>query len=75
MTLINSILARVMPFLPKWVVRPFAKPYVAGEKTQDVLTVVQNLNQDGFSSTIDILGEFIKTKDEALQIRKHYSGK
>ena len=73
MTLINSILARVMPFLPKWVVRPFAKPYVAGEKTQDVLTVVQNLNQDGFSSTIDILGEFIKNKEEAIQIRKQYS--
>ena len=49
-----------MQLLPKWSVKPFAKPYVAGIKTYEVLNVVKSLNKDGFSATVDILGEFVK---------------
>ena len=49
MTLINSLFAKIMPILPRWSVKPFAKPYVAGEKIQDVANVVKNLNHKGFS--------------------------
>ena len=48
-----------MQLLPKWSIKPFAKPYVAGIKTDEVLNVVKSLNKDGFSATVDILGEFV----------------
>ena len=72
MTLINSLFAKIMPILPRWSVKPFAKPYVAGEKIQDVTNVVKNLNHKGFSATIDILGEFVESKDEATEVRNQY---
>ena len=72
MTLINSLFAKIMPILPRWSVKPFAKPYVAGEKIQDVTSVVKNLNHKGFSATIDILGEFVESKDEATEVRNQY---
>ena len=72
MTLINSLFAKIMPILPRWSVKPFAKRYVAGEKIQDVTNVVKNLNHKGFSATIDILGEFVESKDEATEVRNQY---
>ena len=62
-----------MQLLPKWSVKPFAKPYVAGIKTYEVLNVVKSLNKDGFSATVDILGEFVSNKDEAIQVKNEYS--
>lgn len=73
MSLINSLFAKIMPILPRWAVKPFAKPYVAGEKIQDVTNVVKNLNHNGFSATIDILGEFVDSKEEAIEVRNQYS--
>ena len=31
MSLIHKSIAIIMPYLPKWFAKPFAKPYVAGE--------------------------------------------
>ena len=62
-----------MQLLPKWSIKPFAKPYVAGIKTYEVLNVVKSLNKDGFSATVDILGEFVSNKDEAIQVKNEYS--
>ena len=62
-----------MQLLPKWSVKPFAKPYVAGIKTDEVLNVVKSLNKNGFSATVDILGEFVSNKDEAIQVKNEYS--
>ena len=73
MSIINSLFAKIMPILPRWAVKPFAKPYVAGEKIQDVTNVVKNLNHNGFSATIDILGEFVDSKEEAIEVRNQYS--
>ena len=65
MFLINSLLATIMHYLPKSLVRPFAKPYVAGENINSVIKTVKKLNDDGFSTTIDILGEFVNSEEEA----------
>ena len=61
-----------MSHLPKWAAKPFAKPYVAGESTDEVLEIVEDLNSSGFSATIDILGEFVENKDGAKSVRKQY---
>jgi hypothetical protein len=56
MEITNSLLATIMPYLPKFFVRPFAKPYVAGESIDSVIKIAKKLNDNGFSTTLDILG-------------------
>ena len=73
MEMINSLLATIMPYLPKFFVRPFAKPYVAGESIDSVIKIAKKLNDNGFSTTLDILGEFVNSKEEANKIKNSYS--
>ena len=73
MEIINSLLATIMPYLPKFFVRPFAKPYVAGESIDSVIKIAKKLNDNGFSTTLDILGEFVNSKEEANKIKNAYS--
>ena len=62
--MINQLIASTIPALPKWFVRFFSGPYVAGETIEDALAHVQKINNSGFAATIDILGEHT-TKIEA----------
>ena len=73
MAFINTVFAYFMQFLPKWFVKPFAKPYVAGVKIDEVLDVAKNLNDKGFSTTIDILGEFVNDEKGAIKVKNQYS--
>jgi len=73
MEMINSLLATIMPYLPKFFVKPFAKPYVAGESIDSVIKIAKKLNDNGFSTTLDILGEFVNSKEEANKIKNAYS--
>ena len=57
MTIFDSIITNSIPHLPKWVAKPFSKPYVAGETVEEALSEIRHLNSKGFSATIDILGE------------------
>ena len=72
MNLINAILVNLLSYLPKWMVKPFASPYVAGEIIDDVITTVKALNDKGFIATVDILGEHVHSKEESYQIRDEY---
>ena len=73
MEITNSLLATIMPYLPKFFIRPFAKPYVAGESIDSVIKIAKKLNDNGFSTTLDILGEFVNSKEEANKIKNAYS--
>ena len=55
--LLNSLLTATVPFLPRWIVRPFALPYVAGETIDEALQAAEAVSREGFSVTLDILGE------------------
>ncbi len=72
MSWINSSLAALMPVLPKWTVKPFAKPYVAGENLKTAISHVSLLNDQGFDTTLDILGEHIQTSEKGRHVRDRY---
>lgn len=72
MKFINLILVKILSYLPKWVVKPFASPYVAGITVEDAVNVVKKLNEKGFVATIDILGEHVHSKEESFRIRDEY---
>ena len=53
----NKIIAHCIPILPKAIIKKFAMQYVAGENSKDALNIVKKINNNGFSTTLDILGE------------------
>ena len=66
------MLASVLHLMPKWIARPFAKPYVAGETSDEALVQIKTINDRGFSATIDILGEHVTNIDKARSITNQY---
>ncbi len=66
MSLFNLLVSRTIMHVPGPIVGFFAKGYIAGEQLGDAVNVVKRLNAKGMMATIDILGEFIKQKDEAV---------
>ena len=66
------MLVSVLHLMPKWIARPFAKPYVAGETSDEALVQVKKINDRGFSATIDILGEHVTNIDKARSITNQY---
>ena len=73
MSLINSFFISTISILPKWIAKPFATPYVAGETEDEVAKHIKSLNNKGMSATVDILGEHTLSKKIAREITTQYS--
>jgi proline dehydrogenase len=71
-SIINSLIILIITQLPKSIVQLFAGKYVAGENHKTALGVVKSLNNQGFSVTIDILGEHVKDILESQQVTSEY---
>ena len=63
---------RLLPAVPKPVVRRISERYIAGEGLDDAVRVVRRLNDEGKLATIDVLGEEITNPDEAHAIADAY---
>lgn len=66
MSHINNLIVTVVQLLPKSIVRLFSNRYIAGDTIQDAVRVTSDLNKKGICSTIDVLGESITTREEAI---------
>jgi len=66
---LNFLIVNFVKLLPKPIVRIFASKYIAGEKLSDAVRVVKELNSKGIFATMDVLGEAIQNKNEALQAK------
>lgn len=66
MSLINELIVSFVQLLPKFIVKKFSNRYIAGDSLQDAVHVVQELNKKGIYATVDVLGEAISTKEEAI---------
>lgn len=66
MSLFNFLVSKTIMHVPGPIVGFFAKGYIAGDSLSDAVKTTRDLNEKGMMATIDILGESIKTKDEAL---------
>ncbi len=67
MSFLDKLVVMVLPLAPKALVKRFARRYVAGETMDEMLATVRRFNEAGMLATVDVLGEFIHHKDEALQ--------
>ena len=70
MSIINQLVVKSLPLVPKPLVRYFANRYIAGETLADAVKCVRQINAEGACATLDVLGEDIFTKEEAVASRK-----
>lgn len=68
----NKMIAAMLPYFPQNFVWIFSKRYVAGKTLAEAIRECKNLNAQGIRITMDVLGEFIKTLDEAEANKKEY---
>jgi proline dehydrogenase len=72
LTLLDRALVRVLPAVPRPVVRIFSDRYIAGVELADACRVVKRLNERGKKATIDVLGEEITRAEDARAIASEY---
>jgi proline dehydrogenase len=72
LALLDRALVRLLPAVPRPVVRRIADRYIAGEEIDDAVATVSELNAEGKTATIDVLGEEIHNAEEAQQIVDAY---
>ncbi len=51
---------------------PFAKRFIAGEDRQTAIKNIKSLYDQGFLCTVDVLGESVHTKEQALAAKNEY---
>ncbi len=69
MSYINQLIVSVTELMPKSVVGFFSRRYIAGEKMEDAVRVVKDLNSRGIHATMDVLGESVNNKEEAVEAK------
>jgi proline dehydrogenase len=70
--LIDRAIATTLPMVPRPLVRHFAERYMAGETLDDAVATVRGLNEAGMMATVDVLGEFVRTPEEAAAAVAEY---
>jgi proline dehydrogenase len=68
----NKLIAAILPYFPKKFIWIFSKSYISGETIDDAMRVSKELNSKNIKVTLDVLGEFIKTLDEAKSNKEEY---
>jgi proline dehydrogenase len=71
-SLLDKTIVRLLPAVPKPVVRRLSSRYIAGPALADARRVVAQLNAQGKLATVDVLGEEITNPSEARSIARAY---
>jgi len=72
MSFLDRFISATLPIVPKAVVGLIASRYIAGETLEDAVRTVKELNASGYKTTVDVLGEFVDSREEALSHVKFY---
>jgi len=70
--MLNKFIAAILPYFPKKFIWIFSRSYISGESIDDAMRVSHDLNSKKIKVTLDILGEFINTPEEAESNKKEY---
>jgi proline dehydrogenase len=71
--ILDRAIARLLPAVPKPIVQKVSERYIAGTDLEDACRVVKDLNVAGKMATIDVLGEEVSSREEALEIAQAYN--
>jgi len=66
----HNLLIRTVQAMPENIVWLFSKKYIAGKTLQSAVDTVKDLNSKGIDATLDVLGESVNTKEEAVDAKE-----
>ena len=72
MRVLDSVIARTLPFIPRRLVWRVARRYIAGLELEDAARVIEDLSRRGLRSTVDVLGENVTGREETIGAREAY---
>ena len=73
MAVLDKVVSGVLlPLVPKGVAKKFASRYVPGEMLEDALAAARKMNALGMCATLDILGEYSTTLNDAIGAADEY---
>ena len=72
MAVLDYLISRSLPFVPRPLVRAFSRRYIAGAALEDAVRVVRELNNAGYMATLDVLGESVDRRELAEAAVKEY---
>jgi proline dehydrogenase len=65
-SMLSNLIVKLMPLVPKPIIRNISQRYIAGDLLADAIATARRLQDDeGARSTIDVLGEFVETRERA----------
>ena len=70
--LLDRAIVRLLPAVPRPVVQMLSSRYIAGPELKDARATVRRLNAARKMATIDVLGEEVRTREEAAAIVRAY---
>jgi proline dehydrogenase len=70
--IVDRTVVRLLPAIPKPIVRKVSNRYIAGETLEDACRVVSRLNGAGKMATIDVLGEHHETPEQTRELVREY---
>jgi len=68
----NKSIAAILPYFPKKLIWIFSRPYISGELIEDAIRASMEMNNKNMKTTLDVLGEFITTLEEAELNKMEY---
>jgi len=71
-TIIDRAIVRALPAVPRQVVKRLSSRYIAGTTLAEACDVVRELNSQGKHATLDVLGEEVTLREEAIGLRDAY---
>jgi len=71
-TIIDRAIVRALPAVPRRVVKRLSSRYIAGTTLAEACDVVRELNSQGKEATLDVLGEEVTLREEAIGLRDAY---
>lgn len=70
--MLNRLLVKGLGFVPTPIMRQLSSRYIAGEELADEMRTLTELRDRGFSGVFDILGEGIRSREEASRTADEY---
>ncbi len=72
MVVVDRVIVRLLPAVPRPVVQRLSAPYIAGATLDDARRTVAGLNAEGKLATVDVLGEEVTKAVEAEAVASAY---
>jgi proline dehydrogenase len=66
----NNLIVACLPLVPRPIIHRISSRYIAGDELSDAIATARRLHgEEGVWSTIDVLGEFVESREQALADR------